>query len=944
MDVRIEMEGNWHAPKNQWVIGKWAPGQQSWAIYVYQGQVYFRRTTDGTDLSTGSAYAVTLPQLPARAALRMTYDADNGASGNTVTFYWAPSMDSPTWTMIDRPVIMAGTSSVFAGTAPLQIGISDYRATSSAWLQRLPMDGRVYRAEVRSGIGGTVVAAPDFRGLADGTTSFTDSTSKVWSLAGRAEIRNREDRFVGEVSSWPLKWSTDDTDAWTSVTASGALRRMGQGVKALDSALRRRIPSGNPIAYWPLEESQDATRAYSPIKGVFPASVSSVEWASVDTLPSSAPLPRLTGTSSLSAPVPAATPGEWQVEFVYNADDNVPVADAQVISFSSSDGAIKRWTIEMRLGQAIVSGFTSASATVASRVIWQGVTIGADVFHGWTRLRFWAVNDLDGSGFTWRIAWQDAGGDAGGLTKTYATGTCGSLSLISADWPAETEGWSVGHITVLPESNSTLFNGSDIAYLGETAWERMRRLSQEEGFSLSRTPGRLDVQPVGYQRRDSLLSLLEAAADAEGGFLTEDIRRIGLHYRDRSSLYMQDPALTLSYTAPGLGPDLEPVDDDSDVVNDVTVARDSGSSARAVQEDGPLSVLPAPDGIGKYDASHTLSLAYDEQTEPIAYWRLHLGTHDGARYPTVSLMLHKPGAEALIPAVLALREGDKIRLTDLPGWVSHDDVDLIVLGWSETLDLYRWDMELNCVPAAPWDTAIVNTIVEDFEDNVYAVDLSFAGSLPWARSSTRYQFGTSSLQSGAITNNQDSDAIVTLPPGAASVSFWYRTSSEPSGSGFTGDYLSVLRDGVEVLRAQGETPWTLTTLDVSATSRLTFRYHKDNSSSAGENAVWIDHLRVSIGRAPGIRAETAGSDLAAAATATATSLTVRTPVGLLWTQDPADMPFLIGIGGEVMRVTAVAPATSTTQTFTVVRSVNGVVKPQASGTVVRLASPSTVSL
>jgi hypothetical protein len=136
----------------------------------------------------------------------------------------------------------------------------------------------------------------------------------------------------------------------------------------------------------------------------------------------------------------------------------------------------------------------------------------------------------------------------------------------------------------------------------------------------------------------------------------------------------------------------------------------------------------------------------------------------------------------------------------------------------------------------------------------------------------------------------------------------------------------------------------LTTLDVSATSRLTFRYHKDNSSSAGENAVWIDHLRVSIGRAAGIRAETAGSDLAAAATATATSLTVRTPVGLLWTQDPADMPFLIGIGGEVMRVTAVAPATSITQTFTVVRSVNGVVKPQASGTVVRLASPSTVSL
>ncbi|MCI3271029.1 hypothetical protein [Streptomyces cylindrosporus] len=707
LDVRAEIAPDWYGASNQLIIGKWdrANLQQSWVLMIDDGLLYFRFSTDANADLGGRFFATPLPQLPERAAVRATLDLDNGAGGNTVTFYWAETLDGP-WTQMGQPTtLLAGTDPIYSGSAPLAIGITDLRNGLSE--ARYPMNGRGYRFEVRSGINGTVVAAPDFRALAAGTTSFTDSTGKVWTLSGNAEIRDREDRFVGEVASWPLRWSTDDADRYTSITANGILRRLGQGAKALDSTLRRRIPSGNPVAYWAMEEQQDAVQAYSPIPGVLPASVSSVEWASWDTLPSSAPLPKLTGTSSLSAPVPTFTGGKWQVEFVYNADDIVPTSNAQLISFTSN-GVIKRWIVEVRSGLATVSGFTSASATVATRVIYQGVTVGADIFHGWTRLRFSATDDADGSGFTWSITWQDVGGDAGGLTRTYATGSCGSISLISADWPASTEGWGFGHLSVTRDVGSTLYNGSDNAYLGETAIQRMRRLATEERISFTRAPGRLDAAQVGYQRQDSLVNLFEAAADADGGILTEDMRRIGLHYRDRSSLYTQDPAITLSYTEPGLGPDIEPVDDDTDIVNDVTVTRDGGSSARAVLTEGALSVNPAPDGIGKYDAAHTVSLATDSQSEPVAYWRLHLGTWDGARYPSVTLMLHKPGAEWLIPLVQRLREGDKIRLTDLPEWVSHDDVDLLVMGWSEILDLYRWEITLNCIPAGPWNTGVTD--------------------------------------------------------------------------------------------------------------------------------------------------------------------------------------------------------------------------------------------
>ncbi len=78
--------------------------------------------------------------------------------------------------------------------------------------------------------------------------------------------------------------------------------------------------------------------------------------------------------------------------------------------------------------------------------------------------------------------------------------------------------------------------------------------------------------------------------------------------------------------------------------------------------------------------------------------------------------------------------------------------------------------------------------------------------------------------------------------------------------------------------------------------------------------------------------ETDGSTITVAIDSDDTSLTVATTdtTSPVWTQDTTDMPFDIEIGGERMRVTAVSGATSP-QTFTVTRSVNGIVKSHAVG-------------
>jgi len=82
--------------------------------------------------------------------------------------------------------------------------------------------------------------------------------------------------------------------------------------------------------------------------------------------------------------------------------------------------------------------------------------------------------------------------------------------------------------------------------------------------------------------------------------------------------------------------------------------------------------------------------------------------------------------------------------------------------------------------------------------------------------------------------------------------------------------------------------------------------------------------------------DTGGSTLSAGATSTATSLSVATATGnALWTTDSNAMPFDINVAGERMTVTAISGASSP-QTFTVTRSVNGVVKAQSSGADVRL--------
>jgi hypothetical protein len=94
------------------------------------------------------------------------------------------------------------------------------------------------------------------------------------------------------------------------------------------------------------------------------------------------------------------------------------------------------------------------------------------------------------------------------------------------------------------------------------------------------------------------------------------------------------------------------------------------------------------------------------------------------------------------------------------------------------------------------------------------------------------------------------------------------------------------------------------------------------------------------------QADTDGSTLAANLTSGATSMSVATTAGkptALWTTAGANVPFDVLMGGERITVTAIS-GSSSPQTFTITRSVNGVVKAHTTGEPVILFYPAIASL
>jgi hypothetical protein len=167
---------DWTPGAVQTLIAKWntTGNQRSYQLAINtDGTLNYSWSADGTAvISKNSTVATGIADLASKY-LKVTHDVDNGAAGNDVKFWL--SDDGVNYTQLGATVTTAGTTSIFNGTAALEVGSID---SGTAQL----FNGRVFSADVAAGIDGAAVASFDASLATRGAATFAAATGETWTI------------------------------------------------------------------------------------------------------------------------------------------------------------------------------------------------------------------------------------------------------------------------------------------------------------------------------------------------------------------------------------------------------------------------------------------------------------------------------------------------------------------------------------------------------------------------------------------------------------------------------------------------------------------------------------------------------------------------------------------------------------------------------------------
>lgn len=969
IDVRIDVAPTtWTS--GQMLVNRYAVGgNHAWSLMLEpDGRLTFKWTTTGVDQRFATS---TLP-VPGgrRRQLRATLDVNNGASGTTVEFWVASGRGG--WTRLGAPVVSTGTTSVYNPTAPLHIGnpVAISVTPNGNPLGRLV--GSVYGVQVYAGIGGVlrVDVAPEDQAAA-GTTSFTDGTGRVWTLTGAASLSNSHVRMEGEIPAWPPSRDLSGADRTVQIAPAGIMRRLGSGNRPLDSALRRYIIGNNPQECWPLTDGEQATQGAALFGSPPAASVGGFDpaWAK-GTLadwvePTMLGVEQTYGTLQARPRALGATAG-WSVDLFRAGAGLFETLTITDNGRGSDSDPRTTWTIRMTLALDSIRILRDVRTTDASSLTLLGDLPAPGIFDSQPHhLRM--TTSSNGSNVAWALYIDGA---------TFASGTeAGSpkaLGLVDLTWDLVDSGSSpqvsIGYITCW---NDTAPDPADVysallGFPGETAGARVLRLSAENGVEASLASVVDESTPLGVQEPQRYLEMLDTIAGADLGMMLEQRDARALTYRPRTTLYNQVPTLTLDFANGEISAPFAPIDDDKLTENDVTVQRKGGASATAVRTDGPLSV----DAIGRYDVSTELSLATDGQATQQAYWRMAVGTFDGLRYTKITINLANARAYALVNDALAVDVGDLIRLQNLPADQQPGDVDLIVTGYEEEVGATAWTITYTCVPGEPWTVAVAEDPILGRADTAGS-ELAAAATANATTLSVNTTVGPRWITAApnVITDPQFEQGIGAWAC-SRGTSIGVVSWEEHGGRAGTGaaritrvhptdtGSLNMQQVAVTYPAAAAQT-WTASAWVFSASAVA----RDMRMGIVWRNAATVDTfiLPVVTSVPPGEwRQLTVTGTLPVGAVAVYPSIVGGNgwTVGEWWRADdarlartdnlvgtdtPTEFPFEVTVGGEVVNVHGIS-GTSNPQTFSVNRSVNGIVKSLPSGTPLSLTHPMRAAL
>lgn len=723
IDVAVDVEFN-GTQRDSLLLSKYliSGNQRSWILGLdYQGRIFFLWSTDGTDAGRITATCpVVLDPMVGRMQLHAQLDVNNGSGGWTVTFQqgFGTSLN-PTWVTLGT-TSGTGVTSIFSSSARVEVGDGNNAAGSDGTLGRSdPFVGKMYGAFIRNGIGGTLVANANIFQQTPGTTTWADNSTlaNTWTLAGPVAIESIDFRFYGEIPSLPNRWDISGTDVYIPVTANDIIARATTGnlSKPLHSSVFANLSRYPWDGYWPMEQPLDSTtisaflgqagrktNADFSVPTDFPGTAGSMSFSD-DT-------GTATGTATRAAGAP--TLATYMLYFKLNT---VPATLQTVLNFFITGGTAARITLRASTTQYSIDIVAADGTSLAGLTSSFG---GTNQPNQWTAMR--VKLSSSGGTVTWEMAWYQINQpDVWGISGTYA-GTVGNPYYwsTSAGWTGKS-GMQLAHVAMGrldPDFTSSTFIDATNAYNLE-AWDvRVKRLGAQtllpvfvEGSLISASAPN-NTHSMGPQGLKTPVELLQECADVAGGMLYVPRDKSGITIRSWEQMINQTPAV-FDYALNHLSGSLQPEPDLFLVENDVTLQTPDGSTYRYVKTTGTLNVGDPgadPDAVGTYDVGPvSINLGLPADMPQYAQRRVLLGTWDEARYPQAQVQLERGpfvASTTLTDAARRLDLGRAFTIANPPTWLPPGNIDLMVVGYVETMGGMTDTLNFNTRPGGPYRT------------------------------------------------------------------------------------------------------------------------------------------------------------------------------------------------------------------------------------------------
>jgi hypothetical protein len=211
---------------------------------------------------------------------------------------------------------------------------------------------------------------------------------------------------------------------------------------------------------------------------------------------------------------------------------------------------------------------------------------------------------------------------------------------------------------------------------------------------------------MGPQPDDTFMSIMQQIQDVDCGVLVEPRWFCGIEFVSRVAMIDNDPSLALNYTSAQVAQNIQPVFDQQQLRNNITLSRINGSSVNVQLQNGPLSVATPPAGVGNYPYSLSGNFYADSQLAQCAAWKLDVGTVNDFRYKSIALDQTRPEVSSLFAQQANLDDGQRINIFNVPSFMPSSNIDQIVSSLDESLNAFKWEIDVTGVPYVPYATNI----------------------------------------------------------------------------------------------------------------------------------------------------------------------------------------------------------------------------------------------